>query len=248
MSSTEISTRDEFLPVTAEASARWARVMGSADVEFPVVSTPTAGGTTWEVEGEDPTKELRGVVVDDYESHVLYLDDYTGESRPPAGYWINKVCQYVTDEARAAGYSENSHEIRGGRVQNRQVLFLARPGNIVPLKIDLTGASCKPWTRFKQQKAANVGKLLTDLAVALSLESKKYPSGYSGSMLVPTVIADLPAEAAAGFEAQSEQLKPYTRATRVPTPSEPNSGELGGNDLAREFAANGVNIDAPPVL
>lgn len=243
MSSTEIELASSYQPASVEAVQIWADEMQGAPIEFLTVTTPTAGGTTWEVEGEEPTKAIRGVVVDDYEAHALYLQDYSGESNPPDGYWIAGVCQYITDEARAAGYNENSHTTRGGRVSNRQVLYIARPGELVPIRIDLSGASVRPWRLFKQNQIVNIGRRVAQAVVELTLESKKYKSGYSGSVLTPKVLGFLPDDVAAGYLEQREQLRPFTRVR-----SASNSPDGGFGDdaptstLASEFSAVGVNV------
>ncbi len=214
--STEVAIREQFAPASIDTVQVWGEEMQGAQVEFLTVSTPTAGGTTWEVEGEDPSKELRGVVVDDYEAHVLYLQGYSGEGRAPDGYWIAGECQYLSDDARKAGYSEGSVNGRDEKIQNRQVLYLARAGQIVPIRVDLTGASCRPWRTFKQNTIVNLGKRVTSAALGLSLEAKKYPSGFSGSLIAPKLLGWLDDEQAAAYLAQREQIRPFTRVRTAP--------------------------------
>ena len=254
MSSTEIVLAETYAPASVDAVQVWAEEMKGAAVEFLTVTTPTAGGTVWEVEGEDPTKELRGVVVDDYEAHALYLQDYSGESNPPDAYWIAGECQYVTEEARTAGYNEDSHSIRGGRVGNRQVIYLSRPGELVPIRIDLSGASVRPWRLFKQNQIAGKGKRVTDTVIELSLESKKYKSGYSGSILAPRVLGFLPAGVAAGYFEQREQIRAFTR-TRTASNSpdggfgsadaEPSEGALAAEFEAKAGVVPNSDFEAP---
>jgi hypothetical protein len=246
MSSTEIAIRETFAPVSADLAQQWAEEMDGEEVEFQTVRTPTAGGTTWEIEDEDPTKELQGIVLDAYEAHVLYLGEYDGEGRPPAGYWIAKELQYLSDEAKAAGFTADSWQDRD-RVSNRLVLFLARPGTIVPIKIDLTGASVRPWRLFKQNQIVNKGQRVTAAALGLSLESRKYSSGFSGSVLEPKLLGWLPEEQAAAYKQQADELRPFTRATRTPSVDSEAVVEAPVADLAAEFAANGIG-DAPEVV
>lgn len=221
MSNTDLVIRSEFTPATGGIAELWAEEMGGATAEFVTVSTPTAGGTTWEVPDEDPTKILTGVAIDDFEAHTLYLKEYSGENNPPDGYWIGPELQYLTDAARDAGFDERSYLIRGDkRITNRQLLFLARENSMIPLRIDLSGASCRPWKAFKQNHVVGRGKRVCEVVVDLALESRKYASGYSGSVLAPTLKGGLTAEAEAFYLAQREQIRPFSRVRTAPVADE----------------------------
>lgn len=217
--STELTLKDEFLPSGIEASALWAEEMEGSEVEFPTVKTPKGGSTTFEVEGEDPTREIRGVVVDDFEAHVLYRKPYSGdgEAVPPEAYWILGELQYMSSWAIDHGYNEESYKVRGDKLlSNRQVLYVARPANIVPLMVDLSGASARPWRLFKQNQIVSQGKRVTDAALSLTLERKDYKSGFSGALLVPKLLGFLDDDQAAAFRAQREQIRPFTRVRHTP--------------------------------
>ena len=215
MSSKEITIANDYLPADANTLELWNEIMGEDEVEFPTVTTPSAGGTTWEIDGEDPTKEIKGVVIDSFVAHACYLQEYTGESNPPDAYWIAGELQHLSDAAKAIGLTPQSHLQRHEKISNRLVLYIARPGSLIPLRIDLSGASVRPWRLFKQNQLASKGLRVTDVAVSLSLEAKKYASGFTGSFLRPVLLTQLPADAAAGYKLQGEQIKPFTRVRHI---------------------------------
>lgn len=236
MSSTEVALRETFAPASKEAIELWSEEMQGSQVEFRTIVTPSAGAVVWDIEGEDPRKTIEGVVIDDYEAHALYIDPYNGESRPADAYWIAGECQYLTARARDMGYHEQSASQRDDKISNRQVLYVARPGQIVPDRVDLSGASVRPWRLFKQNQIVNRGKRVTAAIVSLALESKKYASGFSGSVLTPVMIGWLDDDAAAMYTSQREQIKPFTRVRSAPT-----------GDAANDWVATSRTAETVPV-
>jgi len=212
MMSTDIELRNKYDLASSQAAALWAEEMEGELPEFPIVTTPAAGGTVWTV-NDEPVKDIEGVIIDDYVEHVVYLNEYTGESMPPDAVWIGGVLQYLSDEAVNAGLHASSYLDRGDtRIKNRQVLFVLQAGSIIPLKISLTGASCKPWKTFKQNAIIAKSHRVCDAVVSLTLESKKYASGFSGSVLVPRLVGFLDEDIAAAMLQQRSDVRQFTRS------------------------------------
>jgi len=173
------------------------RLQGASvtDIKLPSVSVPGSGGTTWELEDDEATKELVGVVIDDYSVDSFYASKFEGGNEPPDALWIGGEFQYANDAALAAGIvpgllADNplnvyNKEERRTPISNRWRIFLVRDGEFVPLRIEVPVMSKNTWYNFAFSKIEGRGYEPTDVRVKLTLEKAKSSSGIDYAKIVP---------------------------------------------------------------
>lgn len=206
-----------------------------SDLELPRVKVPGGGSTTWEIPTGDPenpvsTRELVGVVVDDYAVDSLYLAEYDGSDNPPDALWIGGQFMYANDDAIAAGVVPdretaaqplNQYDPSLGRtpIANRWRLFVLQPGSLLPLQVDVPVMSRKKWVNFKFQNFGTNGLPTTAAVVRLTLRREENAGGNPYAQIIPALVNMLEAGDRERITAHAASIRALTRRAPV-APSE----------------------------
>lgn len=196
---------------------------GITEFDLDRVRVPAGGVTTWTIptlEGEQETKELTGVIVYWREPRAYWAAsfDETGGGTPPDCYSPDGVHGYGNPGGLCArcpfaqfGSAERG---RGQACKQMRLLFMLRPGAMLPLVVVAPPTSIKPLKQYFLRLAAN-GKPYWSVVTKLLLEKTKNQDGIAYSRIVPQLAAVLDAEAAEKMRQYAEAIRPALEAVQI---------------------------------
>ena len=187
------------------------------------VSTPTGGGQFWSV-GEDAEKEITGILCFYTPRGILWPTDGEGSGKDtPVLETHDLKTAYqmsddmgdldikVMDEARMEdddsgyvkydwqklGYNQwGSGKGRGKRTREQRILGILRPGDVMPILVNVSPGSVKAMSKFIIQNFNQQGKRFFEGVVTLGLKKAKSAGGIEYSQIAPSVNEYLEADAA----------------------------------------------------
>lgn len=187
----------------------------AADIEgmqitFDEIKIPAGGSIAWEVPGEDPAKEILGVIVDHHPMNVLWSE--TIGDMPLCVSYDGKVgvgdpggnCQVCSNNMfGSAG--------RGKRCKNKRYLYLLRPNSLLPVKMILSAGSLKPFDDYVVRRLFARGLATWSVATKITLEKVQNADGQAYSRAVFDVAAVLEKDQAAKMAEYAKNIKAITR-------------------------------------
>ena len=216
---------------------------GSEVSEFDLdrVGLPGAGGLAWtvpDINGEPVARtELRGVILLHGNRRAYWEESFedSGGGSPPdclSNDGVHGSGRIAGDEKKRAGIDRQCRQCpmsqwgsassgEGQACQQRKLLFFLRPGDTLPLVIDLAPTSLRPLSRFMLRLTSR-GISCHGAEVALGLKSTQSKGGITYSVISPRLVATFPhdeterlAKMAAAFRPffeKSEAWKPEAEA------------------------------------
>lgn len=200
------------------------------------IKVPAAGGTAWAVQapsGEDHVKAIEGIIVAIERRRAFWAsagvsqtppdcyssDCVTGIGRPGG------VCDACPMNAFGSAKKPDGSPGRGKACKETRLLFLLRPGEILPDVVSVPPGSIRTLRPFLTRLSRPVRHYVTSLSLAKATNK----DGTAFSQVAPSVVRDLsPAEAAVVDQYATGLGAMLKRA--MPTPA-----DLGHGDDAAPF-------------
>ena len=195
------------------------------------VQMPSGGGIAWEVpslSGPKPVQEIVGVVVFHSDRRVFWQESFgdTGGGTPPDCESLDGVTGVGMHAAACGGQCaqcpmskfgtamRDGEPAKGQACQQRKLLFIMRPEDVLPIVVNLSATSIGPWSKFAL-RLASAGIRLSGAVVALGLEQDKSEDGIKFSKVAPRLVQQLDAATANKLRAVGEGIN--AALSKVPT-------------------------------
>ena len=177
------------------------------------ISIPGAGGTTWEVpsiEGSEATKDLQGIILAWSPNRKYWekdLNDPSNEGGAPPDCFSDDAVVGLgmfgkDSKDNPTGLCANCPMSQWGSKDGSErgpqacregrLLYLLRPGNILPVVVSLPSTSIKPFKNYLLG-LTNKQRAYWSVVTSLTLETKK-DSGLAWSVVTPRAAALVDAE------------------------------------------------------
>ncbi len=168
------------------------------------VKIPPAGGLVWELPsiGEpEMVKEFQGILLGHRLTRVYWEKEYTGERVPPDCVSVNNLVGRGRPGGECANcpMSQWDSDPKGGGGQackQVQVLFILKPGDLLPIIVPLPPTSVGPFKKFLTLMTMQ-GYPYYSCVLNFRLQSAQNKGGIKYSVIAPTIDAKLPPESLA---------------------------------------------------
>ena len=203
-------------------------------VSFDRIGTPGAGGTTFEVPGENPgetdaVKEFTAVVLYHHPMSFYFTEAYSGQKAQPAC----STYDGVTGVGNPGGACKNcplnqfGSGANGGKAcRNKRRVYLLREGELLPVLLSIPTGSLKAFSDYVKRLVSKGIKPST-VVTKFSIE-KAQNGGPAFAQLKFTVDRRLTAEEQESVAAMATQVKEYAaHATIEENPAEMIDAETG---------------------
>lgn len=187
---------------------------------FDIVKSPSGGATVFSVpglSGEEPEKELTGIIVD-YTMPRAYWDTSDPvEGTPPTCVSQNSI---ISSDGKSCAhcpfndYGSKDGDTNAKACKESVLLFLLRPDNILPLLVRIPVTS-KP--RFLKYMARLVGTLtpINSVVTRITLEKATNKTGKPYALYHFEAVVRLSPEEAASAKAYAQQFMEIVNAEEV---------------------------------
>ena len=190
---------------------------GLSPFDLDKVKIPSGGGLTWTVstlEGEEETKELLGIVVHVQNARAYWKDAFGGGSTPPDCVSDDAVTGHGNPGGACANcpyaqFGSDSRQ-RGQACKLIQRMFLLRPGDNLPLVVNLPPGSLKNAKKYLL-RLVSAGQKASGVVTRITLEKDKNADGIVYSKALFQMAGKLAPEQAAAARAYGQALAPAFR-------------------------------------
>lgn len=201
MTGKELQTTESYLPAAGLGPAEWQEVLsanlgGEAPGAFdlPRIRIPAGGGLAWTVptlDGPEPTKALTGVIVMWHTSRGYWARSFedSGTGTPPDCSSSDGMNGVGTPGGLCARCPQNEFGSAGAgkACKEARLLYIIRPGDILPTVIALAPMSIKPCKDYFLGLAAERRVPYYAVETTITLEQAKNAGGitYSRAKFTP---------------------------------------------------------------
>ena len=203
--------------------------------DFAFAKTPSQGMTAWQIktsdEDEDPeiAKTIDGVILYSHKNFAWWsdrLDDGDGNSQPDCrsndgvtGYDANgNACDCLSCPRNQFGSDGAGKACKNGRR-----IYLLRPGDCLPIRIDLAPTGNKPYEKYvdglllprkRGQRPLRTTQVLTRIGLKIATNS----GGIKYSVPTFECVGLVPDEARASLLACAESIREAANSAFIPVP------------------------------
>ncbi len=208
--------------------------LGDMNISFDRIGTLGAGGTTFEVPGENPgetdaVKEFPAVILYHHPMSFYFTEAYSGQKAQPAC----STYDGVTGVGNPGGACKNcplnqfGSGANGGKAcRNKRRVYLLREGELLPVLLSIPTGSLKAFSDYVKRlvsKGIKPSSVVTKFAI-----EKAQGNGPAFAQLKFTVDRKLTAEEQASVASMAAQVREYAaRATIEENPAEMVDTETG---------------------
>jgi hypothetical protein len=180
------------------------------------IKIPSGGGTQWTIEGldgEEDCKEFEGIIVHWKDARVYWSKEYDGSKNPPDCHSDNIIfgigtpggdCQTCPYSKFGSSPKEGSN---GQACKQIRVLFIVRPGNLLPVVLTLPPTSI-PAAKNYFMRLASMNRRYWSMTTRFTLEKDKNSGGITYSKVKVERGTDIPADYMAELRRFVESIKP----------------------------------------
>jgi len=188
---------------------------GLSPSDLERIKFPSGGAQFWEIptlDGEtEPVKAVEGIILHNRNERVYWADEFTGAGTPPDCSSKDCIRGIGTPggSCLTCPYAQWGSDPKGGDGQACKqigVQVILRPGESLPMVVQIPPASLDPMKKFMVKLAAKK-MAYRDCIVSLNLEKAQNKAGISYSKVKPKILGVLPPEARAKIAVYAESLK-----------------------------------------
>lgn len=232
MSKNELSTINSFTALKGfNLADAMSEEMVGMDISFDRIKIPAAGGTVFEVPGDesgepDAVKEFTGVILFHHPLYTYYRERFTGgNAMPDCGSYdsITGVGNPGGNCSRCPLNQFGSGENGGKACKNKRRVYILREGELIPVLLTLPAGSMKDFSVFVKRLLAK-GKKSSAVVTRFSLKKASNANGIAYSQAQFCVERQLTDEEMPYITAMAEQVKQF--ATHVGYEDEPADATL----------------------
>jgi hypothetical protein len=195
-----------------------AEELDGLDAGFERIKIPSAGGTVFEIPGENPNepetvKEFSAVILYHHPLFAYYKTKYTGGSNPPDCGSFDGVMGEGDPggECKTCAYNKFGTGENGSKAcKNRRRIFVLREGEIFPMLLSLPTGSLRELTRYLKRLLSK-GRKSNSVITRFSLKKAVNSTGIAYSQAQFTADRLLTAEEYSLIEKLTEQVKSYSK-------------------------------------
>ena len=200
--------------------------MDGMDISFDRIGTPGAGGSTYEVPGENPgetdsVKEFTGVILYHHPMSFYYTEAYNGQKTQPACCTYDGVTGIGTPGGDCKKCPLNQYESgpNGGKAcRNKRRVYLIREGELIPVLLTLPTGSLRTFANYVKRLLAK-GKKPSGVVTRFSI-ARAQGNGPAYSQLQFTLDRTLTPDEAGNIADLAAQVREF--ASRVSIEEGPN--------------------------
>lgn len=194
---------------------------GFDEFDLDRVKMPAGGGLAFEVPtlgGVESQKEIVGVIIGHGDRRAYWSKPYgEGESVPPDCSSLDAFvgngnpggnCAKCPMAAFGSKIKPGGAKGRGQACNQRKLLFIIRPTDMLPLVISCAPTSLDSVKKY-MLRLASAGKPAYSVITKFTLTQEKNADGIKYSSVVCEMVADIPAEHAAKFKDVADTMRPY---------------------------------------
>ena len=188
------------------------------------LKVPSGGATVWTLEteaGEEDAKEIDGVIIYSAKQRIFWRDAFSGGSTPPDCFAEDGITGHGDPGGECSSCPNaqfgTGNNGRGQACKMRWLLFLARPGNVLPMVIDVPPSSLKAVRQY-MLKLTSAGTLAATVVTGLALEKDKNQDGIAYSKVKLHTVAKV--DDPEYFLAYANAIRPFLGAAAKTMASE----------------------------
>lgn len=184
---------------------------------FDIVKSPSGGSTVFSVpglSGDEPTKELTGIILD-YATPRAYWDTPDPvEGTPPVCHSADSIISHDGKPCSTCpfdDYGSKNGDSNAKACKESVTLFLLRPENIMPIIVRIPVSSK---IRFQRYMTRLIGKMipLSSVVTRITLEKTTNKTGQPYSLFNFEAVAELSPEEAESAKAFSKRFMEFVEA------------------------------------
>lgn len=194
---------------------------GLSPFDLDKVSIPSGGGLSWSIptlDGETQSKELLGIIVHVQNARAFWTGEFTGGQLPPDCVSDDAVTGFGNPGGECAKcpnaqFGSDSRQ-RGQACKLIQRMFLLRPGDNLPIVVNLPPGSLKGAKKYLL-RLVSAGQKASGVVTRLTLEKDKNQDGITFSRAVFSMVGKLEPDQAAAARAYGQALAPAFKRVGV---------------------------------
>ena len=235
MSNNEIIKTNGFNAIKGlDFNTMFQEELGDMDISFDRIGTPGAGGTTFEVPGENPgetdaVKEFKAVILNHHAMSFYFTDAYTGQRVMPACSTYDGVNGVGTPGGKCKTCPLNKYGsgANGGKAcRNKRRVYLLREGELLPVLLAIPTGSLRTFSDYVKRLVARGIKPST-VVTKFSIE-KAQNNGPAYAQLQFSVDRTLTADEQEAVASMVAQVKEFAENTTIEeNPAEMIDAETG---------------------
>lgn len=219
---------------------------GMGQIPFDTIKTPTGGGITFEIPGDDPdqpdtVKELVGVIVAHHPMNAFWLDKFNGGNASPD---CSSADGKTGLDARTGEIfncatcprNQFAEDGSGKPCKNMHRLYILRTGEILPVIFNVPPTGLKDLKDYLAKRVVLKGKRAAEVVTKITLKKAVNSTGIGFSKAVFAKIGDLNPEQFAALKPTIDAVQSLIRS--VPVVEEVHDVETGGMEM--------TEVDAMP--
>ena len=210
--------------------------LGDMNISFDRIGTPGAGGSTFEVPGENPgetdaVKEFSAVILYHHPMSFFFTEAYNGQKTMPACSTYDGITGTGNPggACRECPYNQFGSGANGGKAcRNKRRVYLLREGELLPMLLSIPTGSLRVFTDYVKRLITRGIKPSTVLT-KFSIE-KVQSGGPAFAQLKFSIDRKLNPEEIATVLDMAQQVREYAKRTVVEEQPEemidPETGEI----------------------
>lgn len=195
---------------------------GISAMDLDRIKIPAGGGQAWTIptiDGEDVAKEFVGVIIYHKTGRLYWKEKFAGQGQPPdcvSDDGVSGVGAPGGDCARCplSKFGSDSNGGKGQACKQVKMLFVLRPGDLLPVAVSLPPTSLAGARKFMLRLASQALPFYA-VAVRFALEKTKNSRGIEYSRALLAVAGRLEPEQSAAMKQISDALRPHLDRVRV---------------------------------
>jgi hypothetical protein len=221
---TALAVPSQFeLPAIATLDPQtFAEQMDGLQFDFSRVKVPSGGQTSWELPDETVSKELLGVIIDQFPINAYWVDKFSGANNPPdcasmdgkSGVDRDGI-PHLCEQCPNNQWGSDQDGSNGKACKNMRRVYLLLEGEALPILLTLPPSALKPFGDFMAKEILCKGRLPYHVVTKIGLTKATSKGGITFSLPTFAVDHTLDKETIGKLTSYTSNLRAMTRGVKI---------------------------------